>query len=426
MRCEILRWQEWPDARADALLGNGFALLIRSFKASKRGSLPRRARSSGPPKMLIAPWICAAFAAAVLYVLFGYPLLLGALSRWLHRPVRKSRQQPSVSVIIAVYNGERFIEDKLRSVLALEYPRDRIEILVASDGSSDRTEEMVEQLNAPGVRLLRLPRGGKCAALNAAISRASGEILLLTDVRQTLAPGSLQLLVDCFADPAVGVVSGELVIRSGGGPEEANVGLYWRYEFWIRTHLSGLDSIFGASGSIYAIRRNLAVPLPADMLLDDVYLPLAAFFQGYRLIVEPAAHAFDYPTSLDTEFRRKVRTLAGNYQILAAYPSLLGPRNRMWVHFVSYKFGRLLLPYLLAGLLISSFWLPEMWARMALAAQALFYGLAAVDRFIPRDSGLKKISSPVGTFVVLTLAAACATAILFVPPRTLWKETKIV
>jgi cellulose synthase/poly-beta-1,6-N-acetylglucosamine synthase-like glycosyltransferase len=359
------------------------------------------------------------------YILFGYPLLLGALSRSLRRPVRKSRQQPSVSAIIAVYNGERFIADKLRSVLGLEYPGDKIEVLVASDGSSDRTDEIVGEFESQGVRLLRLPRGGKCAALNAAIAQASGEILLLTDVRQTLAPASLQLLVDCFADPAVGVVSGELVIRSGAGLQEANAGLYWRYEFWIRKQLSGIDSIFGASGSIYAMRRSLAVPLPADMLLDDVYLPLAAFFRGYRLIVEPAAQAFDFPTALETEFRRKVRTLAGNYQILAAYPALLGPRNRMWVHFVSYKLGRLLLPYLLAGLLISSFWLPGRWARVSLLAQALFYGLAALDGFIPKNSALKKISAPVRTFVVLILAAACATVILFVPPRTLWKETKI-
>jgi len=375
--------------------------------------------------MLIAPWIFASFAAALAYILLGYPLLLGVFSRFMRHPVQKSRQQPAVSAIIAVYNGERFIADKLRSLLELDYPRDKIEILVASDGSSDRTEGIVEQFKDQGVRLLRLPHGGKCAALNAAIAQASGEILLLTDVRQTLAPGSLQFLVDCFADPAVGVVSGELVIRSGAGLEEAEAGLYWRYEFWIRKQLSGIDSIFGASGSIYAMRRSLAVPLPADMLLDDVYLPLAAFFRGYRLIVEPAAQAFDFPTALDTEFRRKVRTLAGNYQILAAYPALLGPRNRMWVHFVSYKLGRLLLPYLLAGLLISSFWLPGAWAPVALLAQALFYGLAALDGFIPKNSALKKISSPVRTFVVLILAAACATAILFVPPRTLWKETKI-
>lgn len=385
----------------------------------------RRGARAGPPTMLIAPWIFAAFAAALVYVIFGYPLFLGVLSRSRNRPVRKSRQQPSVSVIIAVHNGARFIADKLRSVLALDYPAGKIEILVASDGSTDRTNDIVEEFESRRVRLLRLSRGGKCAALNAAIAQAPGEILLLTDVRQTLAPGSLQLLVDCFSDPAVGVVSGELIIRAGAGPEEANVGLYWRYETWIREHLSGLDSMFGATGPFYAIRRGLVVPLPADMLLDDVYLPLAAFFRGYRLIVEPAAQAFDYPTSLDTEFRRKVRTLAGNYQILAAYPALLGPRNRMWGHFVSYKLGRLLLPYLLAGLLISSFWLPGMWARAALLAQALFYGLAAADGFIPRNSGLKKISSPVRTFVVLILAAACAAAILFVSPRTLWKETKI-
>ena len=145
--------------------------------------------------------------------------------------------------------------------------------------------------------------------MNTALAQAKGEILFFTDVRQQFHPDSLANLVACFADPEVGVVSGELVIRDGTGIEEASVGLYWKYEKWIRKQLSRLDSIMGATGCIYAMRRELAIPLPEGTLNDDMYLPLEAFFRGYRVILDDSALAFDYPTPLASEFRRKVRTL---------------------------------------------------------------------------------------------------------------------
>jgi biofilm PGA synthesis N-glycosyltransferase PgaC len=359
----------------------------------------------------------------LLYVMIGYPLLLGILARRYPRPVHKKRHRKSVSVIIPTYNGELYIADKLHSVLSLDYPRDLLEIMVVSDGSTDSTEALVESFAAEGVQLLRLPRGGKCAALNAAIPRVKGELLLLTDVRQSMAPDSLQYLVDCFADPTVGMVSGELVIRNAATLEEVNVGLYWRYETWIRDRLSTIDSMFGATGPFYAVRTELAVPIPPDMLLDDVYLPLSAFFRGYRLIMEKRACASDYPTSLRTEFRRKVRTLGGNYQILRAYPALLGPGNRMWFHFVSYKLGRLMLPWLLLAAAAASLGLPNPWRLIVLAFQACFYGLAILDLCILAQSGLKRVTSAVRTFVVMMLAAICALSVFFVPARWLWKVT---
>ena len=272
---------------------------------------------------------------------------------------------------------------------------------------------------------MELPRGGKCNALNAGIARARGDILLLTDVRQVLCIDSLKYMVECFADPSVAVVSGELLIRKATSADEAQVGLYWRYETWIRSQLAKIDSIFGATGPFYAMRRELAVSIPGDILLDDMYLPLAAFFRGYRLIVEPRARAYDYPTTLRTEFRRKVRTLAGNFQILRAYPDLLGRRNRMWWHFVSYKLGRLLLPYFLIALAIGSAGLAAPWSWEMLAGQALFYGVALADSVVPEGWRIKQISSPVRTFAGLMVATLCAVAVFFVPPRTLWKETRI-
>jgi len=359
----------------------------------------------------------------VVYVLVGYPVMLALVaSRW-GRPHRKQDYEPTVSVIIPAYNGEGFLAGKLRSVLSLDYPKDLLEILVVSDGSTDRTDDLARQFAAEGVRLLRVPRGGKPAALNASIPTVGGEIVLLTDVRQHLAPDSLRQLVRSFADPAVGVVSGELVIDNTSAGEQAEIGAYWRFETWIRDQLSLIDSMFGATGPFYAIRRSLAVEIPPDMLLDDVYLPLSAYFRGYRLVMEKQAKAFDIPTSRQTEFQRKVRTLAGNYQILMAYPALLGPGNRMWWHFVSYKLGRLLLPWALLGLLVCSFLLPEPWRWLTCAAQLGGYGLAVVDGWIPAGMKIKKLSSPARTFVVMMGAAVLALKVFFVPPRSLWKVT---
>lgn len=373
-------------------------------------------------------WIALFGGAAALafYIVLGYPLLLGALARLRPKPVLKSRQRKTVSVVIAAYNGERFIGDKLDSVLALDYPRELMEILVISDGSTDCTESIVESYAPQGVRLIRMSRGGKCAALNTAIPQARNEILLLTDIRQTLAPDSLQALVDCFADPSVGAVSGELLIRKGDTHDQADIGLYWRYESWIRNCLSAVDSIFGATGPFYALRRELAVPIPPEMLLDDMYLPLASFFRGYRLIVEPRAKAFDYPTTRAMEFKRKVRTLAGGYQILTVYPALLGRGNRMWFHYVSYKLSRLVLPWVFAVLFVSSWFLPLPWRWFILACQAFCYGLAVVDPFVPAGFPLKRLSSVLRTFVVMMVAAVLGMSVFFVPPRTLWKESRVV
>lgn len=367
----------------------------------------------------------AAITACLLmmYVLAGYPLLLRWVALHRPRPVQRRPIEPAVSLIIVVYNGERFLEAKLQSVLALEYPADKLDIIVASDGSTDRTEEVAERFAGQRVSLLRLPRGGKPAALNAAISQARGEILVLTDVRQPLEPPSVARLIENFADPSVGVASGELLIRAGASQEEADIGLYWRFETWMRESLSSVDSMFGATGPFYAIRRTLAVPIPADALLDDVYLPLAAYFQGYRLVMDSRARAYDIPTSLETEFRRKIRTLAGNYQILRAYPALLGPGNRMWLHFMSYKFGRLLLPWLLLILAAASFGLPAPWRGAVLAGQAAFYGLALADAWIFKPRLLKRLSSSAHTFVVMMIATLGGLSVFFIPPRTLWKVT---
>jgi hypothetical protein len=181
----------------------------------------------------------------------------------------------------------------------------------------------------------------------------------------------------------------------------------------------------GATGCIYAMRREYAVPLPEQTLADDVYLPLAAYFRGQRIVLEPDARAFDYTPQLGAEFRRKVRTLAGMYQVVGAYPRLLWPGSRGWLHFVSHKMARLMLPVALLALLISSFQVPDPYRVVLLAGQGAVYGLALLDVLVPRGFPLKRLTSFARTFVVMIAAAACAAAALLVPNQRLWQPTAI-
>jgi len=367
--------------------------------------------------------ISVAFCA---YTLFGYPLFLALLARVRERPVNKAPWHGTVSIILPVHNGERFIAAKLDSIRALEYPQRLLQLIVVLDGATAPTREILrEAVGLPSTIVLDLPHGGKATALNAAIQRATGEVLFFTDVRQELDPASLRNLVECFADPQVGVASGELVIRDAATHEEASVGMYWKYEKWIRKQLSRLDSVPGATGCIYAMRRSLAGPLPAETLNDDMYLPLRAFFRGYRVVFEDSALAFDYPTGLPSEFQRKVRTLAGVYQIVRMYPALLGPRNRIWIHFFSHKLARLLMPWALLAVAAAAYELPYPWNWVTEAVQLSCYALAWLDTQLPLGFPLKRLTAPLRTFVVMMAASACALAILFVPARTLWKETNV-
>jgi biofilm PGA synthesis N-glycosyltransferase PgaC len=367
----------------------------------------------------------AACAALVIYVLIGYPLALAAWARLFPQPIRKAFRARPVSVIVPVRNGAHWVVRKLDSLLASNYPAELLDILVVSDGSSDQTNELVSTYPDARVRLLSLPPSGKATAVTVALGAVSGEIVVLTDVRQAFDPEAIRLLVACFADETIGVVTGELVIREGNSQGEFNTGLYWKYEKWIRRNLNRIDAMLGATGSIYAIRRELSVTIPAGILLDDVYVPFKAAFRGFRIYFEDSAKAYDLPTSLQSEFWRKVRTQAGVYQIMMQFPALLSPLNRRFVHFLSHKFGRLLLPFGLLGALGFSLFLPEPGRSVLIAAQLLFYGLALADPVIPQSNPLKRVSAVIRAFVVLVAAAACALTVFFRPPQQLWKETKV-
>jgi poly-beta-1,6-N-acetyl-D-glucosamine synthase len=375
--------------------------------------------------MAIATTIFVASAALVIYLVAGYPVLLAWLSRVKRRPVMKDDVLRPVSIVIAARNGENFIADKLNSILALDYPRDLVEVIVISDGSSDRTDEIARAYDDRGVQVWRLPRGGKATALNFGIAKARNELLVLTDVRQRLARDSVRQLVKCFGDPEVGAASGKLCILDGETDGESSTGLYWKYEVALRKGMSAIGSTFGTNGPFYAMRRALAVPIPTDTLLDDVYLPMAAFFRGYRLILEESAQAFDYPTSLQSEFRRKVRTQAGLFQILRLYPQMLRRQNSMRFHWVSAKFGRLALPWLLLFMLLTSLGLPAPFNTWLFLGQVAFYLIAALDSVLPEWLPFKRATSLARTFVVLVISSLSAVRVFFVAPQKLWKETQV-
>lgn len=364
-------------------------------------------------------------AIMIAYTILGYPLVL-ALSTAVRRRKAEPRQwiPRTVTVLLAVRNGEAWIARKLESLLALDYPPSLLHILVLDDGSTDATARIVRLVTNPMVELVTLPRGGKARALNAGLARARGEILFFTDVRQSLHPQSLRRLVERFADPLVGVVSGELVIEAAGREEET-VGLYWKYEKWIRRQQSQLGSMTGTTGCVYAMRHALAVPLPPDTLVDDMYLPLSAFLRGSRIVFEPAAKAFDRGAGPTGEFWRKVRTLAGNVQVVRALPRLLMPSNGIWFHFVSHKVARLALPYAVLLVGASSLMLPQPSRTALLALQGLFYAMALSDVLVPASWRVKRCSSLARTFVVMMAAAFCAPPASLLKLDTLWRPSTV-
>ena len=330
------------------------------------------------------------FSAFVIsYTYLGYPLLLAAWARFGKRLVRKAETQaltdwPTISIVVAARNEGARLPARLDNLLQLKYPGDR-EIIVVSDGSTDHTADALRRYQGR-VRTVEVESGGKPLALNAGVAAATGDILIFADARQHFCSDALVEIVANFADPAVGGVTGELVLDAESGDSDSTigdgVGLYWTYEKWLRRKESIVWSTLGATGAIYAIRRTLWQPLPAETLLDDVLVPMRVVLAGRRVVFEERAVAFDRASAdAANEAKRKTRTLAGNYQILAQEPRLWMPVvNPVWLQYMSHKVGRLLVPWALIAALISSAVLaPSHWFFMAaFAAQLAFYLLAVI------------------------------------------------
>jgi cellulose synthase/poly-beta-1,6-N-acetylglucosamine synthase-like glycosyltransferase len=281
------------------------------------------------------------------------------------------------------------------------------EIIVISDASTDRSVAIARQFADRGVRVVEMAqKQGKAMALNAGSALARCELLIFADARQRWAEDALARLVENFADASVGAVSGDLVLEDSPGVL-AGVGRYWRFEKWLRKQESRIGSQVGVTGAISAVRRTLFHSIPPGTLLDDVYWPMHVVLQGYRVVHDERAKAFDrLPEYARDEFRRKVRTLAGNYQLLTLLPlaALFPWSNRVWWQWVSHKLLRLAVPWAMLGSFISSFFLGEIGYQAFFWAQAVGYALCAVGMI----SRVGHLVPPLGTaasFLVLNVAA---------------------
>jgi glycosyltransferase involved in cell wall biosynthesis len=360
---------------------DGVAPLDSASNASVGAALPSdlsNDRSAGGAVAIL--WISLGL---IFYIYAGYPAVAAIKARLRTRVVRPACIEPTVTIVVTAYNEAARIEQRIENLLALDYPPGLVDIVIASDGSTDGTVEKARRYEALGVTVCAFPqRRGKPAVLNAVVPSARGEIVLLADARQRFEPGTVRALLANFADPRVGAVSGELMIEAPAGAAAAGHGaaFYWRYEKFIRAAESRADSTIGATGAVYAIRRDLFAPIPADTLLDDVVVPMRIVGRGYRVIFEPAARAFDQPSSsAQQEFARKARTIAGCFQLFARERWLLNPlRNRVWFATISHKGLRLTLPVLHLALLAANMAVAHRWPyQWLLAGQVLFYGAAA-------------------------------------------------
>lgn len=345
----------------------------------------------------------------ILYTYAGYPVLLYGVAKVFKKPVHKKPAQPKVSIIISAFNEEKNIENKLHNLLSLDYPKEKLDILIGSDGAWDKTDEIISRFPSQQVRFFRFVKNqGKPTILNALVRESRGSILIFTDVRQEFDKNAIKELVANFEDPQIGCVSGELHFKKAENSAIGEgMGAYWAYEKFLRKKESEIGSMLGATGAIYAVRRKLFKEVPLNMLVDDMYIPLSIIEQGYRAIFDFAAMAYDQPSSKgEQEMKRKIRTLAGNYQIFACFPRLLHPfKSPVAWPLISHKLLRVIAPFFLLLLLAASLLLiSHPFYRVILVLQVLFYGLALFETFQP-DEKRKGVGYLPYTFCLLNYAA---------------------
>jgi glycosyltransferase involved in cell wall biosynthesis len=317
----------------------------------------------------------------------GYPVAAATLRRVRSRPVRKEEIEPAVSMIVPAHNEDEVIERRVQNLLELDYPPEKLEIVVASDASTDRTEEIVERFAGQNghVRLLRCERGGKLPSLNRAVRETSHEIVAFGDANATWAPDALRKLVRNFADPDVAYVCGQVRFQRRDGTNKE--GVYWRYEMWLRESESALGSITGGNGAIYAVRRSDYVEWPFG---HDQGFPNLMVQKARRAVYEPEAMAFEKPSrENEDEFRRKVRMLPWSWRYLFEAGPLRGVPPMYLFELLSHRVLRYASGFLHVGLLTTSIALwGDGWVyEAALAAQGLWLALAAAGKLKLRVPG---------------------------------------
>lgn len=360
---------------------------------------------------LAAETVFALSAAALFYTYAGYPLLLAVVSTLRPKPVRRDKFEPTVTIIITAYNEERALAAKLENTLALDYPRDLLEIIVASDCSNDRTDEIVRGFSGQGVRLCRQPkRLGKTAAQNAAVEKARGEIIIFSDATSHYQPNVIATMIPNFADAAVGCVAGRLVYVD---PADSRVGRgarsYWSYETFLKKHESRAGSLIGASGCLYAVRRSAYVPLYHEACSDFI-IATKMVEQRLRAIYEPDAVCTEQTNRRsDAEMKMRVRVIAQTFTDLWRHRAMLNPfRSGFYaVQLLSHKVMRYLVPFFLIALCAASAFLaPASFTYQMLFAAQLFGYACALLAWLLEKVGIRSRLLALPQYFVLANVAS--------------------
>lgn len=321
------------------------------------------------------------------------------------------KEWPRLTLVFSAFDEESCIEEKIANCLALDYPQDRLEILVGCDGCTDRTAALARRAGGGRVRVHELsPRSGKASVLNRLVPAAQGDVVVLTDANVMLDRGALRALARRFREPSVGAVVGRLRLVDAKGREQEE-GIYWRYETFLKYYEGKHGCVLGANGGIYAIRRLLFSPLSADTITDDFVIPVRISVRGWRVLFAADALAFEEPAlDADQEFVRRARIGAGNWQALARVPDLLDPRiGFLWFAFVSHKLVRWATPFLLGIALATNAILAGRegaWGyRALLLAQIGFYALALAGR-LGAAGRARRLAAVAHYFVAMNAALA--------------------
>lgn len=347
--------------------------------------------------------------SVAIYHYLGYPLIVVIISRMRPTERRIAAQEPSITLVIAAYNEEGVIREKLMNSMELDYPREKLHIVVVADGSTDKTSLIAAEFAACGVRTMFEPRRrGKSHALNRAVATSPAEIVVFSDANNVFSHDALRWLVRVLSQPLVGGVSGtKRIVENASRSASLGDSLFWRYESMIKRAESRLGGTVAADGEIFAIRRELYRPIPPEVINDDAFLTLAIVLQGYAVGYEPFATATEEASiSIAEDFRVKVRMVSGGYQFLAMYWRALAGTGWFAFKFASHKILRWLMPLVLLGLLVISMLRSGDWPYASLLmAQGLFYGLAAVGAVVPAIRQASRLVYVPFYFTTMNLAA---------------------
>lgn len=388
---------------------------------------------------MIVAWIFWLSIFLIVYSYFGYPALLWLLTKIKRVEMSREAYEPSVTLLIAAYNERAAIVAKLENALVLDYPREKLQILVTNDGSDDGTGEIVRSFAERGVEMVSgEERGGKMQAIKRGVKAARGEIVVMSDATNAYSPNTIRALVAPFVDPSVGIASGAKHIPKGDGALGSSEGLYWKYESWIKREETKLGNCINVTGEIYAFRKPLFGSPPDTVINDDFYMMVNVLKQGYRVVYTPDAQSWERvsQTAAD-EVERRARINAGRYQAMAMASKFM-PYDRPLVvwQIISHKFTRPLVPFgmilaflanlvaLLPNQRVGFFALDPFWARIFLGLQLFFYLLAILGRYFKGGLLGKILYLP--TFLVNSNWAALKGFWRFISRRqtTLWERVQ--